>query len=183
MRFVFIAIAVFMVHLVMAQDDDLQEFEDGNVYLQGFVEIGSSVSVNGADVHALRINLLFGAGFNDWLFLGVGPGIRINRNLRSLPLNADIRIGNRVKEKAFFCALGGGVSVGSRKSYEVIGPAGHAEIGIRYNTKQKGAAIIYLGYEVYSAEVTEIRGTGSFRYSSFDLIDLHAITVGFGFSF
>lgn len=183
MRFIPVIIAVLMGHLLMAQDEDFQESEEGNVYLQGFIDLGSSASVNSTNVHALRVNFLFGAGFNDWIFIGLGPGIRINRSVRSFPVCADIRIGNRDRERAFYCAFGGGISAISRRSYEVVGPAGHGEIGIRINNKQKGGVIIFLGYEIYSAEVMEIAGSGFFSSSRYKVEDIQAVTFGIGFSF
>ncbi len=183
MRYLFVAIAVFMGHLVMAQNEVTGDSKEGTAYLQGYADMGLAASIDQGGPYALRMNLLGGAGFNDWLFVGIGPGLRISRQVRSIPLFADFRIGNRIRESAFYGAVGGGISVGSRRSMAVIGPAGHAEIGVRLNKRQIGGTTIYLGYEIYTAEVVEYSVSGRNNYGRFDIVDIRAIVLGLGFSF
>lgn len=168
----------------MAQDDESPPPKDGPVYFQGFVDVGYSSAMSERNASALRLNFLFGAGFNDWLFIGAGPAMRMSRGLRTFPLFADIRIGNLTRKYAFFFAAGGGVTVGSKFGLEYNGPAGHAEIGLRVNNARKGGFIISFGFETYSAyitqEVNSIYISDLYRYS---LRDIQAVTMGIGFSF
>jgi hypothetical protein len=96
-----------------------------------------------------------------------------------------MRVGNRTRKRAFFGALGGGLSFGSKSGYESLGPTGHAEIGIRFNNDRKGGFIISCGYELYSAEVVDdVQGNMFWSgYSRIEIVDIYAITVGIGFSF
>lgn len=163
--------------------------QERSVYLQGFADLGIAAANNERNANSFRLNLLVGAGFNDWLFIGAGPGIRLSKSLRSIPLMADIRIGNLERKIAFFGALGGGLSMGSKTNFEYIGPAGHAEIGLRFNNDRKGGFIIFVGYEVFSAEMTETvrpRGINTAGLNSFDrfrIVDIKSISIGIGYSF
>jgi hypothetical protein len=157
---------------------DNQEFKRG---YKGLVETGYQIGVGDYGIDRLKLNIINGYQFNQYLYLGLGTGVRhyYDEGTTLAPIFTDFRVNFLDRKISPYISIGIGYSFNAEYHFEDVGLMFNPSVGVSFKLLKKTAVNVALDYEMQQAEYYDY---GNYYHEkSNENIGAIGITVGISF--